>query len=353
MSRSVRLLIETVCCFSRTQCLLYKTKWDDSYTFGFISSHFKVSWVRVFILRCLSACDIDENSEFWGLVCHINNFPWPKPAKLRSASGCNVLKLISAWNLGFYFCHYREVFQMAHLRAGDPLLNFRDVHTWGLNFSSVLVSVLSGQDKCIVFCLLEEEKAEAPTLGWFFSPSSDFILRNTLSWGQSAFCFQWQSGPATSLSGAGGWWSRSITQDAFAWPLPPLFLPWQLRAPRAARGRGVVFLPCGSGLCRGDSCQGVRLPGLNTCCKVARLWEIKQCWIISPQCNNVFWNQERDWTTKLERLEPIPIVPLANSFFPQAAKNNPAFPLPLTNSNHFYKQIPKQIKIFWRSWNVD
>lgn len=98
-------------------------------------------------------------------MCHINNFPWPKPAKLRSASGCNVLKLTSAWNLGFYFCHYREVFQMAHLRTGDLLLNFRDVHTWGLNFSSVLVSVLSGQDKCIVFCLLGEEKAEAPTLG--------------------------------------------------------------------------------------------------------------------------------------------------------------------------------------------
>lgn len=77
-------------------------------------------------------------------MCQTSNFPQPKPAKVRPASGCNVLKFISAWNLGLQFGHYRRVFKMAHLRRGDPLLNFRDVHSWGLDFSPVLVSDLSG-----------------------------------------------------------------------------------------------------------------------------------------------------------------------------------------------------------------
>lgn len=53
---------------------------------------------------------------------------------------------------------------MAHLGRGDPLLNFRDIHTWGFDFSPVLVSDLSAQDKCLISCLLREEKAEASTL---------------------------------------------------------------------------------------------------------------------------------------------------------------------------------------------
>lgn len=54
---------------------------------------------------------------------------------------------------------------MAYLMRGDPLLNIRDVHTWGLDFTPVLVLDLSGQDECIIFCLLGEEKAESSTLG--------------------------------------------------------------------------------------------------------------------------------------------------------------------------------------------
>lgn len=92
--------------------------------------------------------------------------------------------------------------------------------------------------------------------------------------------------------------------------------------------------------------QSWLLSGLNTCFKVTRLWEIKQCWIIPAQCNNLLWNQEREWTTKLERLEPVPVVILENSFLPQAAKNSPALPLSPTNSHHFYKQIPKANKYF-------
>lgn len=91
--RSVRLLMGKECCFSHTQGLLYKTKQEESSTYECISTHFKISCVRVFLL---SACDIEEkHGILWCGMPH-SDFPYSKPAKLRYASGCTAPKFISA-----------------------------------------------------------------------------------------------------------------------------------------------------------------------------------------------------------------------------------------------------------------
>lgn len=65
-TRSVRLLMGKECCFSHTQGLLYKTKQKESSTYECISTHFKISYVRVFLL---SACDIEEKHRIF-MVWH-------------------------------------------------------------------------------------------------------------------------------------------------------------------------------------------------------------------------------------------------------------------------------------------
>lgn len=82
------------------------------------------------------------------------------------------------------------------------------------------------------------------------------------------------------------------------------------------------------------------LPEPNNSFKVTRLQEIKWCWFIPVQCNNVLWNQEGEWATDLQRLESISVVPFANSF-PMQQKITQLFHSPLIKSDHFYKQIPK------------
>lgn len=91
-------------------------------------------------------------------------------------------------------------------------------------------------------------------------------------------------------------------------------------------------------MCSDGLCQEVRLPKLNDYFKVPSCEEWGG-WII--QFTLKPRKRMRRKLTDLKRLEPILVVPFANSFLLHVAKNNPALPLPLIKSNHFYKQMPK------------
>lgn len=55
---------------------------------------------------------------------------------------------------------------MAHLRRGDPFLNFRGIHTcYCVAFGLVLVSDLSKQDRFTISLSHMRRKAEVSTLG--------------------------------------------------------------------------------------------------------------------------------------------------------------------------------------------
>lgn len=175
------------------------------------------------------------------------------------------------------------------------------------------------------------------SVGLFSSSPSDFVLYNMLKWSKSAFCFQWQPGPAASPSGAGAWWSLGQHGECFCMATTTALLLWQLCTPKVyVGGRGSCSF------CGGQHCAEVTTDkawGFQGWTLASESHVCEKLSILPVLCSNLLWNQERKWTTKLQRLEPVPVVPLANSFLPQAVKNNAALPLPLTNSNHFYKQI--------------
>lgn len=119
------------------------------------------------------------------------------------------------------------------------------------------------------FLSLGKRKSRSSMLVRFFSsPPSDFVLYNILKWIKSASCFQWQSGPAASLSGAGAWWSLVQHMRCFCIVTATALLLWQLCTPQSVFGSRVMLLLWRSALC-------MRLPGLNACFRLTCLWEIE------------------------------------------------------------------------------
>lgn len=185
-----------------------------------------------------------------------------------------------------------------------------------------------------LFCLLRKEKAEVPCWWDFFSPplcqtlfcttQFDEVNQFLLSVATRTCCLPLRSRCLVSLVQHVG---------CFCTPSASALLLWQLCTPKMYVGAGSCSF------CGGQHCAELTTDKASRAEPLLQSHFCEKLSILPVPCSNLLWNQEREWTTKLQRSEPVPVVPLANSFLPQAVKNNATLPLPLTNSNHFYKQI--------------